>query len=508
MGKPLGKGSMSRRSLLLLAGASFLVMSQDSAFALFKKNHERVQSGQNFSSQKQKTNKATTTTEIIENEREAAPMLYVGADLAVLRAIAWYDRIVAAGGWPEIRISRAIVEGSEGPEVALLKQRLAIEGYVASTGEFDEEYDVVTEEAVRRFQRNHGLAPSGKVERTTVEALNVPAVVRLAALRSNLPRIEEYSKDLGERYIVVNIPAAQLETVFGRTVYSRHNIIAGKPDRPSPVVSTHISDLNFNPYWHAPASIVARDIIPAMLKNPKHLQTLNIKIFDGAGGPEVDPSTIDWAHTAPDRYLFRQEPGGENAMATVKINFPSPFGVYMHDTPTKQLFSEGERYFSSGCVRVDKVQILEDWILRGQDGWDMDRIQAMAESGERLDVKVKDGPQLRWVYLTAWVTDDGGVHFRPDIYELDGSGFVIGQPLPVGQGAGSARWTLKPAPFGYDEASTAAVPTAVEEQAPDPVPVKKIEKRSNFNQPSASITTMIDEEPGVTPAFGQQGSAN
>src|SRR6185295_5625807 len=114
----------------------------------------------------------------------------------------------------------------------------------------------------RRFQRNHGLAPSGKVERTTVEALNVPAVVRLAALRSNLPRIEEYSKDLGERYIVVNIPAAQLETVFGRTVYSRHNIIAGKPDRPSPVVSTHISDLNFNPYWHAPASIVARDIIP------------------------------------------------------------------------------------------------------------------------------------------------------------------------------------------------------------------------------------------------------
>jgi len=157
---------------------------------------------------------------------------------------------------------------------------------------------------------------------------------------------------------------------------------------------------------------------------------------------------------------------------------------------------------------VDKVQILEDWILRGQDGWDMDRIQAMAESGERLDVKVKDGPQLRWVYLTAWVTDDGGVHFRPDIYELDGSGFVIGQPLPVGQGAGSARWTLKPAPFGYDEASTAAVPTAVEEQAPDPVPVKKIEKRSNFNQPSASITTMIDEEPGVTPAFGQQGSAN
>ena len=504
--KPESKRDFSRRSFVWLAGAAFLAVSSESALALFKKNKDGA--AQTSSSSKSKKPKATTETQIVENEREAAPMIYAGADLTMLRAIAWYDRIVSNGGWPELVLSGPLEEGSEGPEVALLKQRLAIEGYLAASNEVDERFDKVTEDAVRRFQRNHGLARSGKIDKPTVEALNMPAEARLATLRTNLQRVEVYSKDLEDRYIIVNIPAAQLETVSGRSVYSRHNIIAGKPQRPSPVVITKISDLNFNPYWHAPASIVARDIIPDMLKNPNHLQKLNIKIFDGAGGPEIDPSTIDWAHTAPDRYLFRQEPGGENAMATVKINFPSPFGVYMHDTPTKQLFSEGERYFSSGCVRVDKVQILEDWILRGQDGWDMDRIQAMAESGERLDIKVAEGPQVRWVYLTAWVTDDGGVHFRPDIYELDGSGFVLGQPLPVGEGSDGQRWTLKPPPYGYDEASTAAPPPPPEpEELPNSIPVKKINKRSNFNQPSASVTTMIDDVPG-TPAFGQDDPSN
>ena len=506
--KPESKRDFSRRSFIWLAGAAFLAVSNESALALFKKNKDGAAT-QNFSNTTpgKKKLKATTETQIVENEREAAPMIYPGADLTMLRAIAWYDRIVQSGGWPMLAPTDTLEEDSEGPEVAQLKQRLAIEGYLAPSNEFDETFDKITEDAVRRFQRNHGLAPSGKIDNATVEAMNVPAEVRLATLRSNLQRVEVYAKDLEDRYIIVNIPAAQLETVSGRSVYSRHNIIAGKPDRPSPVVITKISDLNFNPYWHAPASIVARDIIPDMLKNPKHLQKLNIKVFDGAGGPEIDPATIDWTNTAPDRYLFRQEPGGENAMATVKINFPSPFGVYMHDTPTKQLFAEGQRYFSSGCVRVDKVQILEDWILRGQDGWDMDRIQAMAESGERLDYKVMDGPQVRWVYLTAWVTDDGGVHFRPDIYELDGSGFVLGQPLPVGQGSDGQRWTLQPAPFGYDEASTAAPPPIEPEETPSAIPVKKTNKRSNFNQPSASVTTMIDGVPG-TPAFGQDDPSN
>jgi murein L,D-transpeptidase YcbB/YkuD len=493
-----GGSFMTRRAALLLAGAMVVTCAADPAEAFFKRREKASHSKIN-----RPKSKATTVTEVLEDEREAAPMLTLESPYYMTRAIERYERIAAAGGWGKIEPSKSFLKGGEGPAVIELKQRLAMEGYLLDEGQFDEVYDGITERAVLRFQRNHGLQPTGKVGRQTVQELNVPVLVRLATLRANLPRIEEYSGDLGERYLIVNIPAAQLEAVSGGSVYSRHNIIAGKPDRPSPVVKAAVSDLNFNPYWNAPASIVEKDIIPAMLKDPEHLQKLNIRVFDGVGGPEIDPSTVDWSRTPGDRYHFRQEPGEENAMASVKINFPSPFGVYMHDTPTKQLFDVGERYFSSGCVRVDQVQVLVNWILRGQDGWDLERIREVADSAERLDVKVLDGPQIRWVYLTAWVTEDGSVNFRPDIYELDGSGFVIGQPLPIGQGVGSERWITKPLPYGYDE-NNAALPVAADDEIDDRRPNGsgpiRIIKKTNFNtrQPAESMTKVVGD--GDTPA--------
>src|SRR6185295_9191700 len=133
--------------------------------------------------------------------------------------------------------SREFAKGGEGPAVVALKQRLAIEGYLLDEGQFDETYDGITERAVVRFQRNHGLQLTGKAGKPTIQELNVPVTARLATLRANLPRLEEYSRNLSQRYLTVNIPAAQLEAVSNGAVYSRHNIIAGKPDRPSPVVS-------------------------------------------------------------------------------------------------------------------------------------------------------------------------------------------------------------------------------------------------------------------------------
>jgi murein L,D-transpeptidase YcbB/YkuD len=118
-------------------------------------------------------------------------------------------------------------------------------------------------------------------------------------------------------------------------------------------------------------------------------------------------------------------------MATVKINFPNPYAVYMHDTPTRQLFSASQRYFSSGCVRVEQVHVLTEWILRYTPGWSREQIERVVKSGERVDVKPENPPGVLWAYLTSWVTPDGDVHFREDIYRLDGTGFVHGQPKPV-----------------------------------------------------------------------------
>jgi len=256
-------------------------------------------------------------------------------------------------------------------------------------------------------------------------------------MRANLIRLPEYTRDLNSKYVLVNIPAAKLEAVESNRVVSSHTVIVGKPERPSPIVTSEISEINFNPYWHSPKSIVIKDIVPKVRKSRSILKKMQIKIFDGYRGPEVDPRSIDWnapAEEIADKYHFRQEPGGENAMASVKINFRNKFSVYMHDTPTKTLFQENQRYFSSGCVRVEDVHQLTSWVLGNQDGWNLRQIKSVARSEDRIDVALKGKVSVHWVYLTAWAGPDGMVRFRDDIYDLDGTGFITGQPIGSPEG--------------------------------------------------------------------------
>lgn len=390
--------------------------------------------------------KAVTETEIFSTQ-VVEPMLSLDGAAEMQAAESKYAAIVSNGGWPKVP-KGALKKGSEGNGVMALNQRLFIEGYVrpeAAEGEFASIFTTATQDGLMRFQRNNGLAATGQMDGATLQALNVSAAERLSTIRANIPRIAEYSKDLGDRYIVVNVPAQQIETVNGNRVFSRHNAIVGRPSRPTPVVMTALSDINFNPYWNAPPSIVERDILPKMSSGI--LEKMNMKVFDGVGGPEVNPRRINWRRAVVDNYHFRQEPGGSNAMATAKINFSSPFGIYLHDTPEQHLFESSNRFYSSGCVRVQKVAVLLNWILNGQDGIDSSQIEYLAQSLERKDVKLVAPPQLRVAYLTAWPTSDGTVAFRGDVYGLDGTGFIVGQPLPVGEKTASGeRFVLKPVP--------------------------------------------------------------
>ncbi len=375
----------------------------------------------------------TRTT--VFGEKGAPPMLSEESPSMMDAAIARYDLIVRAGGWPQLpRLRRILVAGSKRGVVRILRRRLVLEGYLPPETPMSKRYDRQVAAAVMRFQRNHGLRQTGHVDFATWRALNVPAEERLNTMLANLPRLEWAVKGIRDRFILVNIPAAQLESIEHGRVYSRHNIIAGKPERPSPSLISRVSEINFNPYWTAPESIVIRDIIPEAMKsgNPKRfLQKMSIRIFDGYNGPEVDPATLPWPNIDTKRFIFRQDPGPENAMATVKINFPNPYAVYMHDTPTRQLFTASQRYFSSGCVRVEQVHVLTEWILRYTPGWSREQIGRVVKSGERVDVKPENPPGVLWAYLTSWVSPDGDVHFREDIYRLDGTGFIHGQPKPV-----------------------------------------------------------------------------
>jgi len=375
--------------------------------------------------------KLATHTQIVANSEESA-MLVQGSEEALVDAIVLYGQIVKNGGWPEIT-GKKLSKGARGDQVLMLRQRLIFENYLPFEtlgGPNGSLFDAQMVEAVKAFQINHGVAPTGTVGERTLAELNITAAARLSTLRENQARVATYLQGLGERYILVNIPSAQLETVERGRVFSRHNIVAGKLDRPSPTLMSKVSDITFNPYWKAPASIVERDIIPHYLKDPTYLRKMQIRVFDGVDGPEIDPAAVDWANTPPEQYFFRQEPGENNALATVKINFPNKYMVYMHDTPHRELFGSNARFESSGCIRVDQVRTVINWILRGQADYREDNYDQIVASRQPNELKVQDPPDVRFMYLTAWATPEGAVNFRPDIYGLDGTGFVIGQPGP------------------------------------------------------------------------------
>lgn len=390
---------------------------------------------------------ATTQTEVLAS-KNVAPMLTTNSARQMEAAEEFYAAIVANGGWPKLA-KAGLKKGAEGSAVAALNQRLFTEGYLRAEGvqgEFLTVFTDATQDAVSRYQKNHGLAVTGKLDNATLVSLNVPAKLRLMAIRANIARLKIYGTDLGNRYLVVNIPSQQIEAVSNGKVYSRHNAIVGRPERPTPVVMTALTQVKFNPYWNAPASIVERDIVPKLSSGTQVLEDMNIKVFKGVGGPEIDPSEVDWDNAIVDDYHFRQEPGPGNAMATAKIDFTSPFGIYLHDTPEKMLFKSGKRFYSSGCVRVEKMPVLVNWVLNGQDGYNSDRIDVMAETLERVDLKLSTPPQLRVVYLTAWPVGNT-VAFRDDVYGLDQTGFTVGQPMPVGETSPEGlRYVLKPIP--------------------------------------------------------------
>ena len=413
---------------LLAMGAAALAQEQVQTGSLTTPAPAKVKPSKNA-----KAGGLATQTEIVAGQ-DQQPMLGINSVAAMEGAISMYEEIVAGGGWEELP-PRTLKKGSKGEAVIALRQRLIRENYLSFdslSSESASVYDTELMEAVKAFQINHGILPSGTVAEKTLAELNLPADTRLGMLRENLTRVQAYSQDLtGDYAILVNIPAAQLETVEYGHVYSRHNIVVGKLERPSPTLASKVSDINFNPYWKIPASIVERDIVPKYMEDPSYLHTMNIRIFDGVEGPEVDPALIDWTTTPPERYFFRQEPGPHNSLGAVKINFPNKFMVYMHDTPHRELFGRNVRFESSGCVRIDQVQTVVKWILdRTQTPLDEATYQALVNSTEQYEQPVENGPDVRWMYLTAWATEDGRVNFRPDVYGLDGTDFVFGQPQP------------------------------------------------------------------------------
>ncbi|MEO1206625.1 MAG: L,D-transpeptidase family protein [Pseudomonadota bacterium] len=346
------------------------------------------------------------------------------ANLAATKAaVKRYSKIVKSGGWPKIPDGK-LVGGSSGPAVERLRQRLTLSGELTEASYWSpDHFGVGLEKAVKRFQATNGLAPTGIVDRRTLAALNVPAKDRLKQLKLGVKRLRQYvRKTKSGRYVAVNIPSAQIEAVVDDRIASRHAGVVGKIDRKTPLLTSRIHELNFNPVWRLPPTVVTKDLIPKGRSMHRKGQSVLVKYgidaYDGSGR-KVNPQKINWTSSRPFSLSYRQQPGEDNPLGFVKINFHNAHAVYLHDTPSDTIFGRNFRAASSGCIRVQNIEQLATWILNGQDGWERYKVDAIKENGERKDVRIKKPVKLYFTYITAWATKDGVVQFRRDLYRRD-----------------------------------------------------------------------------------------
>jgi murein L,D-transpeptidase YcbB/YkuD len=289
----------------------------------------------------------------------------------------------------------------------------------------------------RELARYREIAQRGGVD-TKDAAIKVSAADRVAQIELNLERWRWLPEELGERYIIVNIPTFQLEVLERGKVSLAMRVVAGKADEtPTPIFSDEMTEVVFSPYWNVPTSILRKETIPAVLQDPDYLNRNDLEVV--RAGQVVSPSSVDWSD--PDlRIQVRQRPGAKNSLGLVKFLFPNKFDVYLHDTPAGSLFARLERDFSHGCVRVERPVELAQWVLRDQPEWTPEKIQAAMHAGQEKHVALKRPIPVYIVYATAWVDEAGVLNFRDDLYGHDTrQRALLGQGRPQSTRVAQAR---------------------------------------------------------------------
>jgi L,D-transpeptidase YcbB len=378
----------------------------------------------------------------------ADPVFDEGTYQRIKETLLSYADIKVRGGWPALPADAKLAPGASGPNVALLRQRLVITDDMAADKAEGDAYDAAVAEGVKRFQLRHGLDATGSVNVQTLKALNVPVDARIKQLEASVERLLGMDFIFAQRYVVVNIPAAFVEAVANDKVERRYRVIVGKIDRPSPTLTASITAVDINPTWTVPLSITKNEIFAHMRRDPSYLARMHMRVL-GAHDEEISPGAVDWASDRSPNFTIRQDAGTWNALGYLKIDMPNPYSVYMHDTDTRKLFADDYRFDSHGCTRVDNVRDLAAWVLQdGPPGWDRGAIDAAIAAGQTKIINLPHKIPVAWVYLTGWVTRDGTVEFRDDVYKHDerldrdalaevaAGGFVAPLPQNVKQASG------------------------------------------------------------------------
>lgn len=307
-----------------------------------------------------------------------------------------------------------------------LRTKLRAWGDLARTRAVSEiQFDPELEEAVKKFQRRVHLEESGKMDSSTLAAFNCPVERDIHRLELNLERWRWVPRMLGERCVVVNIPAFQLKCLAGEDERLLMRVVVGQDFFRTPVFSNFMRYLVFNPSWEIPPDLLVKDHLEKIRADPGYFARHQINVFLGwqAIPKPLDPMQIDWENVTRreiyERYRFQQAPGPNNPLGQIKFMFPNPFNVYLHDTPKRDLFARNVRNFSSGCIRLENPLGLAEFVMKGNGFWNHDHLQGALESGWEQKVRLPKPMPVHILYLTAWVENDGAVYFYPDVYGWD-----------------------------------------------------------------------------------------
>jgi murein L,D-transpeptidase YcbB/YkuD len=339
---------------------------------------------------------------------------------ALRKVLSEYRELHKKGGWPSVPSQMKVKPGQANAAVTAVARRLSTSGDYKGRVPPDGEktaYSNELREAVKRFQRRHGLQDDGVLSAAVAAEMNVPLERRIRQLELNLERWRWLPRELGKRHILVNIPEYRLEVWEGDRVPLSMRVVVGKEDTQTPIFNDEMTHIVFSPYWNVPPSIAEGETLPSVMKDPGFLARTNMEVVD-ANGTVIDPASIDLDN--PTSYRFRQRPGNANSLGLVKFMFPNQYNVYLHDTPADSLFARASRSFSHGCVRIEQPQALAEYLLRDQSEWTSARIQEAMHAQEERHVKLHEPVPVYLGYFTARVSADGVMQFWKDVYEIDG----------------------------------------------------------------------------------------
>lgn len=342
----------------------------------------------------------------------------------LVAAVPALRKIAAQGPWPVLPEGHSLHPGEKDARVPILRRQLYWLGdYPHLPSKPSDVYDAELAKAVRRFQERHGIGSDGVVGKKTTEALNVSPQDRLFQMLANLERHRWLPRSWGDRYLVVNTADYSLTAYEHGTKVLKMRVIVGGSATSTPVFSEVMRYVELNPYWNVPRSIATEELLPKIRRDPSYLERHHYELLSGSGekSGRLDPWAIDWHQVRPESFpgRLRQIPGPWNALGRIKFVLPNRFNVYLHDTPDRHLFQRPHRALSHGCIRLEKPLDLALFVLQDDPRWTRESLEKLIASGKHHMIPLAKPCAVHLLYITAWVSEDGTMHFRQDIYERD-----------------------------------------------------------------------------------------